>query len=401
MRPWRLAGSGTGADGHGAVALVVEGDGLDRLALPADRVEVDAHAAHLALGVGLAGRGVELVDVGLALLAHAEHVLLLAGEVAVGEALAREALLQALHLLPARQAALPEGLGVDLRDDGSIFGALHAPFDLEAGDARLLQLLQVLDEAVVLEGERIVVHAPAERVLQAAGLRAHAAVAAAAADEAGHVALAGVAEAERPVHEDLRLHGAVLRDEADLLEAQLARQYDALHAELGRGLHAREVVDAHLRARVQRDVRQGAADHRGEAQILQDQPVHADGVGQAGRLQRGVHLPVVDEGVERQVDLAAADMAVAHGLFQLFLVEVFGSAAGVEVAHAEIHGVRAVLHGGDDGLGRARGRKQFDHSFCLLKAFVVLTKEPIAFQGIISHQRLLLQEQIDGIMCTT
>ena len=63
-------------------------------------------------------------------------------------------------------------------------------------------------------------------------------------------------------------------------------------------------------------------------------------------------------------------MAVAHRALIFLIGEIFRAAPGVVVAHAHVHGVRAVLHRGDHSLGRPGGGKQFDHivwSFFLYK----------------------------------
>ena len=164
------------------------------------------------------------------------------------------------------------------------------------------------------------------------------------------------------MHEHLGFNARVLRDEADLLERELAREHGAGDAHLGRGLDPGEIVDAHLRAGVQRNVRQGGAQHARESQIL-----HKDRVRPSVRRllrERGgsVHLAVAHEGVERDVDLAAADVAVAHGLGKRLLCEIIGAPARVEpVAKAHIHRVRPVLHRRDDGIEVARRCQQFQH----------------------------------------
>ena len=217
----------------------------------------------------------------------------------------------------------------------------------------------------------MVVHAPAERILQTAGLGAHAAVAAALADQGRHVALARVAEAQGPVHKDLRLDGGVLSDIADLVKAQLPCQHRAGQTQLRRGLHARQIMDRHLGAGVQGDVRQVLADGGDETEILDDDAVGPAFGGEAGTVQSGLDLAVVDQGVERDVNLAAADAAVTDGALELLVGEVLRAAAGIEIAHTHIYGVRAVLHRGDDGLGRSGGREQFCH-ICVFAPLVMI-----------------------------
>ena len=232
----------------------------------------------------------------------------------------------------------------------------------------------------------MVVHASAEAVLQATGLGAHAAVAAALADQGRHVALSGVAEAQRAVDEDLDLDGRVFGDVADLFEIELPGEHGPRHAELGRGLDALEVVDGHLGAGVQRDVRQILADGGGETQILHEDRVRSGVTRELRGLERRLDLPVAHEGVERDVDLAAADAAIAHGLLKFFLGKVFGSAAGVEIAHAEIDRVGAVLYGGNDGFRRAGGGKQFCHGFSFGAEDRLFRIKSIKIQNTLYHK---------------
>ena len=345
------------------------------------------HAAQLALGIVPAGGGEELFALAvLVLAAYAEHVLFIAVVIALGEAVAGKGGLERVQLVLRRRAALVQDLGVDARDQGGIFGTLHAALDLETGDAGVLELGELVHKAVVLEGKGIVVHPAAEGVGHAAGLGAHAAVAAPAADQRGHIALPAVAEAQRAVDEDLGLDGSAGGDVTDLIDRQLAREHGARESHLGRGLDPGEIVDAHLRAGVQGNVRQRGAQRAHEPEILHDQSVGAER-GDEPRLGDGrFRFTVVHERVERDIDPAAADAAVAHGLLKLFLGKVFRSAAGVEVAQTEIDRVGAVLYGGNDGFRRAGGGKQFCHGFSFGAEDRLFRIKSIKIQNTLYHK---------------
>ena len=336
------------------------------LSLFEHRVKMHGHAAHLALGVLLAGGCKYLVRVLVRLRAYAEHIELVADEVALSEALTGEGLLQQLHLFLIGVALLTDGLGVHAGDYAGVLRALHASLYLEACDADFFEPTYLVYKTVVLQRERMVVHAAAETVLQAAGLRAESAVAAAAAYEGGHIALAGMAEAERAVNEHLGLYRGILGDEPYLLERQFARKHGAGDAHLRRGLDPGEVMQAHLCARVKWDIGQRTADSVGHAKILHDERVRARIRRELRRGDGIPHFAVVHEGVERDVDLAAADMAVAHRLHEFLICEIFRAAAGVERAHAHVNGVRSVLHGGDNALRRAGWGQKFYHCSYLL-----------------------------------
>ena len=170
-----------------------------------------------------------------------------------------------------------------------------------------------------------------------------------------------MAEAQRAVAEDLRLDAGVLGDKLDLLQAQLPGQHRPGQPHLRRGFHAGEVMDAHLGAGVKRNVRQSGADGLDEAQILDDNAVGAQVGSQLCRGDGRLQLPVVHQGVQGHIDLAAPDAAIAHGFFKFFVGKILGAAAGVEIPHSQIHGVRPVLDGGDDRFRRTRRREKLDH----------------------------------------
>ena len=163
---------------------------------------------------------------------------------------------------------------------------------------------------------------------------------------------------------DLRLDGGVLGDEPDLFKAQLPGQHRPGQPHLCGGLHPGQIMYAHLGAGMDGQIRQRLPDGPHQAQILHDDPIGPAAGGQPGGGHGRFHLPVSHQSVQRHIDLAAPDTAVAHGLFKFFLTEVLGAPAGVEVPHAHIDRVRPVLHGGDYRLRRPGGRKQFQH--CLI-----------------------------------
>ena len=206
-----------------------------------------------------------------------------------------------------------------------------------------------------------VLKAAAHGVFHAAGLSAHTAVAAAPADERGHIALPRMAEAQRAVDKYLRFYRRTLCDEFYLLKRQLPGEHSAGKAHFGRRLDSGEVVDAHLRAGVERYVWQGPPQDGQQPQILHQYRRSAQLRHPAGQSDRFLHLPVTHQRVHGDIDLAVSDAAVAHCPFKLLVAEVFRAPAGIEVSKSHIYGVRAVLNRGYDRLRRAGRRKQFEH----------------------------------------
>ena len=353
-----------GAVDDGAVARLVDDSQSGGLVDPRRDVKVDADTPRLGVPVFLPRLVEELCRVpvlGL-LAADAVHILLFPGKIAVGESVAGKGQLQHIEVLFRGSHAVVNRAVIDFCDDGAVLRPLHPPLDLDAFDAHIVQLRQVGDQAVVLEGEGVVVHVPPHAVLHPARLGAEPAVAAAPPDQGGHIALAAVAEAQRPVDEHLQLDGGALRDEADLLFIQLPRQYHALHPQLRRGEDAGEIVDAHLGAGVEREIGAGRAQHPRRAQVLHQHRVGAGLAEEAPGVRQLLQFPVRGERVERDIDLAAALTAVFDGLEVLLAAKIFRVAPGVERAvKAEVDGIRAVLHGGDDRLRTSGGGKKLQH----------------------------------------
>lgn len=257
-----------------------------------------------------------------------------------------------------------DGLAVGAHDGRDVLGALHATLDLERRDAGLDEVGDDIDRAEVARREQVGAGLVAEHVLpllvdervrQAAGLRAAAAVAAAAADHAAHQALARVADAERAVHERLDLDGRMGADMADLLERELAREHDAREAELRERFDALEAADRHLRARVERQVGHRLMGDTRDAEVLHEHGVGARLVEEAQVVPEGPHFLVCHDRVDRHVDGDLSQVCEVDGLAQRLAVEVTCVGARAEGIARQIDGIRAVLHRRNECLAAAGG----------------------------------------------
>ena len=106
---------------------------------------------------------------------------------------------------------------IGLRDGGDVFRRLQAPFDLEGTDTGTDQVRDDLDAGQILRRKQVGLVAQIadhavdhEFVRQTAGLGAFAAIGRAAAEGFARQALAGIRDAERPVHEDFEIKGLAL-----------------------------------------------------------------------------------------------------------------------------------------------------------------------------------------------
>ena len=162
--------------------------------------------------------------------------------------------------------------------------------------------------------------------------------------------------------EDFDLHGAVAADKGDFLPGQLPGQHHPADAQPRRLQHALQGVNAHLGGGVDRDGRGNGPAQLHQAQILDDKGVHTDPGGGPNDLGGLGQLPVGDQDIEGQMDLDAPDVAVGHGLPELFQGEIFRAPAGVEDVETQVHRVGPVLYGGPQGIHGAGGGEKFQHS---------------------------------------
>ena len=166
----------------------------------------------------------------------------------------------------------------------NIFRALHASFDFVGHNACVNQLRQnaqcihILGAqqilACILALQHILILRVEQLIRQTARLGTASAVATAAADKTAHQALSAVAYAQSTVNKGFNLTAAAAGC-ADFLQAQLARQYAALHACAHSKVYTAAVGNAHLRAGMQRQLRHNFLCQTDNAQILHNESVYA------------------------------------------------------------------------------------------------------------------------------
>lgn len=141
-----------------------------------------------------------------------------------------------------------------------------------------------------------------------------------------------------------------------LVPGQLPGQDHPAGPQVGAPLHPVQGVDGQLGGGMDGQVGDRLAQHAHHAQVLDDHRVHADGAGVGGNFGGPGQLPVGEQGVQGQVDLAPPQVAIRNRRRSLLSREVFRVAAGVEISISKIDRVRSVLNGGGDRLhGAGRG----------------------------------------------
>ena len=308
-------------------------------------------------------RGVEGADVVLA--AVDEIVGAAAVEVAVRigrEGEAGAAGRRGVQLRAAFEQAV-EQLAVMGGDVLHVAHVLVAALDLEAADAGVDQRLEVGALVVVLHRQHMLVvrdDAPqrvGHGVGQAAGLRAVAAVGAAAGLGVADIALAGIGHAQRAVHEELQRRAVDLRrHRADLFQREFACQHDLREAGVLQEARLLGRADVGLRRGVQVDRRQVEFQ---QAHVLHDQRVGAGLVHLADHAACGLQLVVAQDGVERHEDAAAEAVRMLHQPLDVGH-RVAGRGPRAEGRAADVDRVRAVVDRLDADVGVASGGEQFD-----------------------------------------
>ena len=229
--------------------------------------------------------------------------------VAVGKALAVEGLVEGIdHLLGDLGPVY--GAAVDSGHRRHILGPLHPALQLQRGHTHLLDGGGVVDQAVVLETQGILIFPPGVAVALAAGLGAAPPVAGPAADHGGEIALAGIAHAQGSVAEDLDLDGRMGADIADLLPVQLPAQDHPLDAHGGAHLDTCQIVDRHLGGAVDRHMGGDLAAQLHHPPVLDDEGIHPGGGRRPDQVAQLLHLLVRNQGIEGQMHLHPPDMAI-------------------------------------------------------------------------------------------
>ena len=288
-----------------------------------------------------AGQG-RLAGGGVLLGAHAEHravdlsIVPAAGKAGAGERILQQ-LLVVGFLFPGSPAGGHRG--------GHVLGGAQAALDLHAHHAGLHQLGDLIHQRQVLQAQVVALLRAVGGKGQAAGTGTAAPIAAAAAQKCAHVALAAHRHTQRAVDEAFQLNGAFGGNAGDLPAAQLPAENGPGKAQPGQLLHARQAVHAHLGGAVQLQPRGHPFGQSRRGHVLQDHRVRTgcghrpDGTGQV------LHLARVHRGVQGHVHPHAAPVAEGHRVLQGLGGKVACAFPGVEAGKAQIHRVRAAVHG--------------------------------------------------------
>jgi hypothetical protein len=263
-----------------------------------------------------------------------------------------------------------EGLAIDARDAGDVFGGFEAALDFEGGDAGADEIGQDIEAGEVLRAKEVAAVTEInflavgdEIVREAASLGAFAAVGGAAAEGFAGEALARVGDAEGAVDKDLERQrrrgglGLGCLDGLDLGDGIFAGEDDELRAEIAGEADAGGAGDRELRRGVDRKIGRERADESADPDVLDDGGIDTGG-DDGAQVRFGVgQLGGEYERVERDVAADAAMVEKLHERGQIGLREIFRAHAGVETLEAEVDGIGAVFDGGAGAFPVAGGRE--------------------------------------------
>ena len=259
-------------------------------------------------------------------------------------------------------------LAINAGDGGDVLGRFEAAFDFEGADAEFDEAGDFLDGGEVLRGEEVALVSQVAQftiddhlVRHAAGLGALAAVGAAAAEGFGGEALAGVGDAEGAVDEDFqRQLGMVCGPEAfELAQGEFAGKHGLIDGKAFGEFEPLRGGDGHLGGCVQAEAGRDLFDEFGEAEVLDDDGIHA---AVLEKEQLGFSIGEFggeDEGIEGDVAFDAVGVEKGHEAWEVVLREVVRAEAGIEPGHAEEDRVGAVGDGSTGTVPVASGGKEF------------------------------------------
>ena len=164
------------------------------------------------------------------------------------------------------------------------------------------------------------------------------------------------------MNEDFRLDAGRGGDVADLLEGQLTGQHDAREAHLRECLRPGPVVHRQLRARVQLQLREVAADEVVDAQVLDDERIDADVRDRGEVIDQFAEFILPHQCVDGDENAAPRREAVRVGrdLGKFIEREVLGLGAGREFLQAQVDRVGAVLECREGRFRAARGSQKLN-----------------------------------------
>ena len=117
-------------------------------------------------------------------------------------------------------------------------------------------------------------------------------------------------------------NGIPMLQALEIAEAELTGQHHPFTAEFGRHRHAGGAGDRHLRRAMQGQPWRDLGGEQGQADVLNDQGIHAGGLGLQQQLGRRLQLIGKHQDVEGEKPLHAAGMQPGHHLGQILATEV-------------------------------------------------------------------------------
>ena len=251
-----------------------------------------------------------------------------------------------------------EGLAIDLGHGGDVMDALHAPFDLQAGKACVVEVRQIRQEAEVLGVEDIrspfifddgeILAWPLffdDVVLEAAALDTFTAVRVAVAlgEIIAQQTAAGIGNAHGAVDEAFQFDiGHFGVDFLDVAEAHFAGHDDARCAVVMPEFRRRPVGRIGLGRHVDGQVGHELPGHGEDARIGDEDGVDADVAQVHEVIRQGLKVVVVREDIDRHVDVLAPGMGVVDGFLQFFIGKVVAESPQAEGLPSQVDGIGTV-----------------------------------------------------------
>ncbi len=209
-------------------------------------------------------------------------------------------------------------------------------------DAGLHEVGNVVDELQVVGRKEIPLLLAAGyfgAVEPPAGLRTQAAVRRLSAEIARKKAEPRFADAQRAVHEDLKLARGARLDVLHLGKAELPREHDPRYARAAHGVGCARARDVHLGGRMDAEPGKVGARHVEHAEILDDESVRPDLVEIGEEAEHAFRFAFLQYRIDGDKNLLAFFVEGIDGGFELRPGEIRGPETGIETLQSEINGI--------------------------------------------------------------
>ncbi len=196
-------------------------------------------------------------------------------------------------------------------------------------------------------------------IFQAAGLSATPTIAAAPTNQTAEKTLTGKTDTQSAMAKDLQFHVSFSLNGSNIRQTDLSGQNYPGKTGLLRPAYSGGIMQRHLRAGVQRNLRIMPAQQISKTPILHNQSVSAHIMQLLGQFQRVRHFIITYQRIHSQIDRHATQMRPAQQSGQFFQPKIIRKGARTKTFGRQINRVRPTVHRRQKSLPAASWSQNF------------------------------------------